>query len=252
VSEPSAPLHEVFFSVQGEGLWVGVPQVFVRVAGCDLACWYCDTAAARRVSPEWAADLPGWERRVGTNPVTVGRLGALLDEWLALPERPAVHSLALTGGEPLLYPDFVAALGQALGERRLPLYLETGGHHPQELARVIRWVDYLALDYKLPSTLPEPIPAAVLARSAHAAAAGQFFVKMVVTDRIGEEELEQACAALAEAAPRAMLVLQPVTGCSAAGGPPSADQLLAWQGLAGRYLPEVRVIPQCHRLLGVR
>ncbi len=252
MGDASAPLHEVFFSVQGEGLWIGVPQVFVRVAGCDLACWYCDTVAAQRVSPEWPVDLPGREPSTESNPVAADHLAGLLRAWLALPDRPPVHSMALTGGEPLLYPGFVAALGKALVELRVPMYLETGGHHPKELARVLPWVDYVSLDYKLPSTLPEPVPARIFAESTRITAQRQFFVKMVVTDRITEGELLEACAAIAEGQPGAPVVLQPVTGVSRAGGPPAAEQLLEWLRLARRYPLQVRVIPQCHKLLGAR
>jgi organic radical activating enzyme len=252
MSEPSAPLHEVFFSVQGEGLWVGVPQVFVRVAGCDLACWYCDTAAARQVGPQWTLELPGARPCVEPNPVAVGRLLALLEDWLASPGAPALHSVALTGGEPLLYPDFTAALGQGLAEAHVPLYLETGGHHPQELAQVIRWTDYLAVDYKLPSTLPEPVPAARFAESVRIAAQKQFFVKMVVTDRVSDAEVAEACGIVAAATSAAALVLQPVTGVSRAGGPPAGEQLFRWLVIAQRCGLRARIIPQCHKLLGVR
>jgi 7-carboxy-7-deazaguanine synthase len=36
-------LSEIFYSIQGEGAWSGTPAVFVRLAGCNLACDFCDT-----------------------------------------------------------------------------------------------------------------------------------------------------------------------------------------------------------------
>lgn len=36
-------LAEIFYSIQGEGTWSGTPAVFVRLAGCNLACDFCDT-----------------------------------------------------------------------------------------------------------------------------------------------------------------------------------------------------------------
>ena len=36
-------LSEVFYSIQGEGAWTGTPAVFIRLAGCNLACNFCDT-----------------------------------------------------------------------------------------------------------------------------------------------------------------------------------------------------------------
>ena len=47
----TAPIVELFSSLQGEGLLVGERQVFVRFAGCNLECAYCDTPAARSAPP---------------------------------------------------------------------------------------------------------------------------------------------------------------------------------------------------------
>jgi len=41
-------LVEIFYSVQGEGTWTGTPAVFVRLAGCNLACRFCDTDFATK------------------------------------------------------------------------------------------------------------------------------------------------------------------------------------------------------------
>ena len=50
----TAPVMEVFCSIQGEGLWVGQPQTFLRLRGCPLRCRYCDTPG----SWEWTDDPP--------------------------------------------------------------------------------------------------------------------------------------------------------------------------------------------------
>jgi len=42
-AEAMLQLSEIFYSIQGEGTWSGTPAVFVRLAGCNLACDFCDT-----------------------------------------------------------------------------------------------------------------------------------------------------------------------------------------------------------------
>jgi len=84
-------LVEIFESLQGEGRHTGRPCVFVRFAGCNLSCPWCDTDVARRFEAS---------------------LGEIVDEVKGFRAR----SVVLTGGEPTLQdgmPELVAALREA-------------------------------------------------------------------------------------------------------------------------------------------
>ncbi len=39
-------INEIFYSLQGEGMWTGLPNIFVRTTGCNLRCSFCDTKYA--------------------------------------------------------------------------------------------------------------------------------------------------------------------------------------------------------------
>lgn len=89
---------EMFHSLQGEGLLVGVPSVFVRLAGCPFRCRWCDTAYAWDYAAGEELDLAGIVERVG--------------RW------PCRH-VVLTGGEPLAGPDLGVRPGFVDLTRRL-------------------------------------------------------------------------------------------------------------------------------------
>lgn len=95
---------EVFVSIQGESTFAGLACFFIRLAGCNLSCSYCDTPLSRgRGRLMRIADLAGRCRASGA----------------AIAE--------ITGGEPLLQPGF-PALACALRDRcRLPVLVETNG-----------------------------------------------------------------------------------------------------------------------------
>lgn len=242
----AAPLAEVFVSFQGEGPLVGVRQLFVRVRGCDLACRYCDTPAARDVAGDCLVQRPAGPDRELANPFTARRL---FEELEPLP--PHLHSLALTGGEPLLYPPFVAELLEQARRHDLPLYLETAGHLPEPLRQVAVGAAFIALDFKLPSTLAAPVPQERFVESYAAAQGRPLAVKMVVTNEVGPDEVAQAAGALAAVSQRGPLVLQPVTPRGALQPPDRALLERLWRA-ASDHIADVRVIPQCHPLLGVR
>jgi organic radical activating enzyme len=97
---------EVFPSVQGEGLRLGEPTIFVRLSGCNLHCAFCDTKYARRggddCAPEEVIDLV----------LTIRRLFPC--RWVCL-----------TGGEPLLQD--IGALTRGLKRKGLRVQVETNG-----------------------------------------------------------------------------------------------------------------------------
>ena len=64
-----APVSEIFFSYQGEGIYAGEPQIFVRFAGCNLKCRYCDTPGALAADPE---NIIGNRNRLGVGGISQG------------------------------------------------------------------------------------------------------------------------------------------------------------------------------------
>jgi len=249
----TAPICEVFTSAQGEGLLMGVHQLFVRLRGCNLHCCYCDTPQARTTDgPCNIEDDPGssrFSRR--DNPISVGQLLNIIDSQIQA-DGGTHHSIALTGGEPLLYPEYLYALASALQQRDQRIYLETAGHLPEALEKVLPAVDYIAMDWKLPSTLDKPLDTSQQTRFLHLAQQRECFIKMPVTGNISEEEVRQALRTISEVTRAVPLVLQPVT--SGVGGcrPPDAQTLLQWQAAARKFADDVRIIPQCHPLIGMR
>ncbi len=267
-----APLSQIFVSFQGEGPLAGLRQVFVRVRGCDIACTYCDTPEARDTSGACMVETEpgGADFRALDNPVTMDELSRVLADLTPPPQgalptrckccdeqgcrlsRAPVHSLAITGGEPLLYPEFVLELADVAGRLALPTYLETGGHKPEQLEAVIGKVAYVSMDYKLPSTLATPVDEGLFVAS-YAAAQRCFWrsVKMVVTSETPEGEVARAVAALATVSDTGPLTLQPaspVPGGPLAPGPLHLHRLFA---AATECIRDVRVIPQGHRAMGV-
>lgn len=98
-------VNEVYFSIQGESTWAGLPCVFIRLTACDLRCTYCDT--------EYAF-YEGKKR--------------LLDEVLAEVLAFDCPLVELTGGEPLLQKN-VLVLMKALCDAGKTVLIETSGAH---------------------------------------------------------------------------------------------------------------------------
>ncbi|QDV08229.1 7-carboxy-7-deazaguanine synthase [Planctomycetes bacterium Poly30] len=148
-----APVVEVFASFQGEGSFVGEAQVFLRLAGCPLRCLWCDTPGSWAMRPDKAARIQRDGEPVQREDRVASPFQAAL--WIAAVEPGEPRTVSITGGEPLMWPDFIRALRPMLGNRRM--HLETAGAHPESLARVLDVIDHVSLDLKLPSDMAEPV-----------------------------------------------------------------------------------------------
>ncbi|MGQ9730865.1 MAG: 7-carboxy-7-deazaguanine synthase QueE [Candidatus Zipacnadales bacterium] len=254
----TAHVAQIFSSVQGEGLYVGIRQLFIRTYGCNLNCIYCDTPASRtQTGPCHIERGPGsgqWE--MVENPISID----FISGYISMMTPPAIrhHSIALTGGEPLLQPDFVVEVARLAHTYGLRAYLETNGQQVEALEKVIEEIDIVAMDVKLPRSQPagEVVDAQTfLARSEaflQRARRKEVFAKLVVTADVEESEVMEVAKAIANQSPACPLVLQPVTWTSeGAKGGVGPSHLLALQAAASSVLQDVRIIPQCHRLMGI-
>jgi len=99
----SLMINEVFYSIQGESTWSGLPCVFIRLMGCHLRCGYCDTAYAFH---------EGQRRSV--------------DDLVAQTQEFDCPLVEVTGGEPLLQPG-VHVLMKKLCDLGKTVLIETSG-----------------------------------------------------------------------------------------------------------------------------
>jgi 7-carboxy-7-deazaguanine synthase len=245
----TARVIEVFSSVQGEGPYVGVRQIFIRFVGCNIRCIYCDTKDAF-INPEHCLveTCPGSrEFDKVRNPLSVRDLLSALRGFFLVPH----HSISLTGGEPLLHVSFLKLLLPELRQMGMKIYLETNGVLSQQLESVLEWLDIISMDIKLPSTLEHHHDLLDEHEDfLKIAASKEVFVKLVVASHTPENEVVQAVELVHSVDESIPVILQPVTPGGDLTETPSPQHLLALQSAVMRIHEDVRVIPQVHVLMG--
>lgn len=133
-NEIKTHVKECFVSIQGEGPYIGYKQLFIRFCNCNLTCNYCDT------------DFLACDDSYKITPKE------LLEKINAL-DLTNIHSISLTGGEPLLEIEFLKKFLPLINEK---IYLETNGTLHDKLTKVIDLIDIISMDIKLPSSSKNP------------------------------------------------------------------------------------------------
>lgn len=130
--DATLPISELFVSVQGEGKLTGVPSTFIRVAGCNLRCRWCDTPYA------------SWEP--AGEPMPLDAIAA---------QCPTQH-IVLTGGEPMIF-DRIEDLAVLLKRAGKHVTIETAGTVFRELS-MLDTGDLMSISPKLANSTPENDP----------------------------------------------------------------------------------------------
>jgi 7-carboxy-7-deazaguanine synthase len=123
-------IAEIFHSIQGEGLLVGVPSIFIRTAGCNLRCDWCDTPYA-----SWKPEGPE---------MSVSKILKRISEWNC-------NHIVLTGGEPMIAPD-LPELATVLKKQKKHITIETAGTIPPNGIPC----DLASISPKLSNSTPPP------------------------------------------------------------------------------------------------
>ncbi|MFH5884990.1 7-carboxy-7-deazaguanine synthase QueE [Halalkalibaculum sp. DA3122] len=123
--EEEYPLMEDFYTIQGEGAHTGKAAYFIRTAGCDVNCWWCD------VKESWDEDA---HPRVA------------VEEIVRRARESGAPMAVITGGEPLLHN--LDPLTYRLREAGLSVHIETSGSSP--LSGYLDWITLSPKRFKEP------------------------------------------------------------------------------------------------------
>lgn len=211
---------------------MGQRHIFIRFEACPMACTYCDEIdkKAREMS-----------------------LAEVLGEVARLERKMGPHAcVSLTGGEPLLYADFLKPLCAALKKRKFRILLETNGVLWRQLSRVVGACDIIAMDLKLPSVTRQKEFLGEHRKFLRIAKGKEIYIKIVISKNMDLGEYDKHLRMVAQVAPQTPVFLQPVSRGKKVYPDPALMRFLdELQRTGAKRLPDVRVGVQLHKLMNI-
>lgn len=243
-----AKISEVFTSIQGEGKYAGCKQIFVRFFECNMHCHWCDTPysigskAMRRdtIKKFSKGSLDRYEEMT---------IDQIFEKIKLSVEREHIHSVSLTGGEPLVQKEAIKELSSRLRLHGIKTYLETNGILPEALKETLDTIDIIAMDIKLPSSTKTRSYWKEHEQFLKLALPKDIFIKAIVTSDTTQEDILQACDIVSSVDSGILFILQPNSHELSNG---AVKTCLALQEACVGRLDNVRIIPQMHKFLKLR
>ncbi|MDD5669905.1 MAG: 7-carboxy-7-deazaguanine synthase QueE [Candidatus Omnitrophica bacterium] len=219
-------ISEIFESIQGEGIYFGECQLFVRLYGCNLDCKFCDTRL------QWFKEYSSKE---------------LISELKKY--KGCYHSISFTGGEPLVQKEFLREILPEARKNGFLTYLETNGTLPDALNTVINDVNIVAMDIKLPSSTGGKSLWDEHLKFLAIAAKKECFIKMVICQSTHENDVLDGLRVIKKSKTNPIVVLQPDSGT---GYLKLRKKIEAFRKICLGENVIVRVIPQMHKIMGIQ
>ena len=223
-----AKINEIFDSIQGEGPYIGYRQLFVRFCGCNLLCNYCDTEF---------------------NQGDMYSVSELLNKVKSF-DLEHIHSVSLTGGEPLLQYEFLKDFLPEIKKTGAQIYLETNGTLTKALKNVLEYIDIISMDFKIDSSAKigdiysshdEFLKTAKEAQK-------EVFAKLVFDENIKDYEINE-CVSLAKKYDIPLILQPKMNGNNISV---SQDKILKiFETFTEKY-HDVRMIGQVHKFFDIK
>ena len=234
MSKIKADIVDIFSSIQGEGVFLGARQIFVRFKKCNLKCSYCDEPRDGKATEYTPLELLSEVK------------------YVELAKGPH-HSVSITGGEPLVYSEFLKTFLKLLKKEGMTTYLETNGTLPRELDKVIDLVDIVSMDFKLPSSTGEKPFWDEHLEFLRIASWKKAFVKTIVTENTTKADIVRAAELVKKIKGNIPFVIQPASPLNKEDKMLGNDTLMKFVEIGLKHnIDNIRVIPQMHKKLGVK
>lgn len=238
----SLQLSEVFTSIEGEGIFIGTKTLFVRMAGCHLKCYWCDTAYALAMDSGISYSIDNAKK--------------LISKCL----QPNTFKVNFTGGEPLIQYEAIMELAKFVKNKGLRTCLESSCYDATRFAKVLPYIDICKVEFKMSSSKVVDINSYVdllnneieCLKIAVKHRAKTTYIKVVVTNSTDIGEFKRLVTLIFESLSSSEdisgFIIQPVYGFDEI----SVEALLHLYDIVYSFYHNVRIIPQIHKAIGAR